>query len=107
MGQSSTCFAEVGYCAMYRLSKASDAPPTRTSLTWMRRPVTALALALLQMYRALVSPFLPSACRFEPTCSRYASQAIERYGALRGGWLALRRLGRCHPFSSPRYDPVP
>jgi len=71
------------------------------------RPATALLLALLRFYRAAISPWLPSACRFQPTCSRYALDAVGRYGALRGGWLALRRLGRCTPFHAAGYDPVP
>jgi len=65
------------------------------------------ALRLIQVYQALVSPGLPPACRFEPSCSRYAYGAIERYGALRGGWLALRRLVRCQPWGGSGYDPVP
>jgi len=66
-----------------------------------------LALALIRLYQATLSPLLPSACRFEPTCSRYAYTAIERFGFFRGGWLALRRLSRCHPFHPGGYDPVP
>ena len=74
---------------------------------WTERPVTRLTLALLDGYRAAISPWLPAACRFEPTCSRYAIEAVERYGAARGMWLALRRLARCQPLSAPGYDPVP
>jgi len=70
-------------------------------------PVTRAALALLRFYRAAVSPWLPPTCRYEPSCSRYALAAVERHGALRGGWLALWRLGRCHPFHAGGYDPVP
>ncbi len=66
---------------------------------------TAL-LALLSFYKALVSPLLPPACRFVPTCSEYAREAIERYGALRGGWMGVRRILRCHPFHAGGYDPV-
>ena len=64
-------------------------------------------LATIRVYQALVSTGLPPACRFEPTCSRYAYTAIERYGALRGGWLAVRRLLRCQPWGGSGYDPVP
>lgn len=67
----------------------------------------ALVLALLRFYKARVSPGLPPACRFTPTCSEYAMEAIERYGVLRGGWLATRRLVSCNPFSRGGYDPVP
>jgi putative membrane protein insertion efficiency factor len=66
-----------------------------------------LLLAGIQLYQWLVAPLLPPACRFEPSCSRYAQQAIRRHGALRGSWLALRRLARCHPFGGCGLDPVP
>jgi putative membrane protein insertion efficiency factor len=64
-------------------------------------------LALLRGYRAFVSPWLPVACRFTPTCSRYASEAVERHGVLRGGALAARRLLRCRPLGGRGEDPVP
>ncbi len=64
-------------------------------------------LAILRFYRRWISPALPPACRFTPTCSEYAYQAIEKYGAARGGWLGLRRLSRCHPWNPGGYDPVP
>ena len=60
----------------------------------------------IRAYRLLISPLLPPACRFTPTCSEYAMQAIEKYGALRGIYLGARRLLRCHPFHSGGYDPV-
>lgn len=60
----------------------------------------------IKLYKLTLSPFLPASCRFTPTCSEYAYQAIERYGVLRGCWLATRRLMRCHPFHSGGYDPV-
>ena len=66
------------------------------------------ALGMLRLYKAALSPYIPSACRFTPTCSEYARDAIERHGALRGAWLAAKRLGRCHPLSrAGGYDPVP
>ena len=67
----------------------------------------ALLLLLLRSYRRWVSPLLAPRCRFAPSCSAYAVEAIARHGAARGSWLALRRLARCHPFSSGGYDPVP
>jgi hypothetical protein len=66
-----------------------------------------LLLWLLRGYKAAVSPYMPGVCRFEPTCSEYAATAIERFGALRGSAMAIRRLGRCHPWRQGGYDPVP
>jgi len=66
-----------------------------------------VATAILDFYKRAISPWLPSACRFEPTCSIYAREAIERYGLARGLALALRRLLRCQPFHSGGFDPVP
>jgi putative membrane protein insertion efficiency factor len=62
---------------------------------------------LVRTYQLLLSPFAGGACRFEPSCSEYAMQAIELHGLVRGLWLALRRVGRCHPLSTPGIDPVP
>ena len=64
-------------------------------------------LAALRFYKAAVSPMLPPACRYTPTCSEYAMEAVERYGVVRGGWLAIKRLFSCHPWSRGGYDPVP
>jgi uncharacterized protein len=61
---------------------------------------------LLLFYKRWVSPWLPSACRFEPTCSEYMRQAVEQYGARRGIWLGVKRLLRCHPLHAGGYDPV-
>jgi putative membrane protein insertion efficiency factor len=68
--------------------------------------VKSLLIALLRFYKLAISPFLPPACRFSPTCSVYAAEAIAKYGALRGTNLAVRRVLRCHPFSAGGYDPV-
>ena len=65
-----------------------------------------VTLQLLRVYKWAVSPMLPPACRFVPSCSEYAMEAVERYGALRGGWMALTRILRCHPFARSGYDPV-
>lgn len=66
-----------------------------------------LAVGSLRAYQSLVSPFLPSACRFAPTCSEYAKLAVVEHGLLRGGALAVSRLARCHPFHPGGYDPPP
>ncbi len=63
-------------------------------------------IGLIRVYQYLISPLFPPSCRFEPTCSNYALQAIERYGILRGMYLAVRRILRCHPFCRGGYDPV-
>jgi putative membrane protein insertion efficiency factor len=67
----------------------------------------AVALAVLRGYKRLISPLLPAACRYTPTCSEYAAEAIEKHGVLRGGTLAVRRLVRCGPWHPGGYDPVP
>jgi uncharacterized protein len=65
-----------------------------------------LVIDILGVYKAAVSPFLPPACRFEPSCSEYARQAVERYGAIKGIWMGFKRLLRCQPFSQGGRDPV-
>jgi putative membrane protein insertion efficiency factor len=68
--------------------------------------VKSVLLFLLTAYKKLLSPLLPPACRFVPTCSEYAYEAVKRHGAWRGSWMGLRRLLRCHPFHPGGYDPV-
>jgi uncharacterized protein len=65
-----------------------------------------VALTFLRFYKRWISPMLPSACRFHPTCSEYMMEAISAHGVLRGVWMGLRRLGRCHPFHEGGFDPV-
>lgn len=73
----------------------------------MRNPLRLAAMSLIRVYQRVISPLFPPSCRFTPTCSNYALQAIERHGVAKGGWLALKRIGRCHPWNPGGYDPVP
>jgi len=73
----------------------------------MKRVVIMLMLGFIRAYQVLVSPFFMASCRFTPSCSHYAREAVMRHGACAGGWLALKRLARCHPFGGSGYDPVP
>ena len=70
---------------------------------WLAKPFVGLA----RLYQVAISPWLGTNCRFQPTCSQYTIEALQRHGLFRGGWLALRRIGRCHPWGSSGYDPVP
>ena len=64
-------------------------------------------LALIRFYRVCISPFTPPSCRYTPTCSAYAAEALRKYGPFKGGWLALKRILSCHPWGGSGYDPVP
>lgn len=66
-----------------------------------------ILIGLIRGYKSLISPVLPPACRFYPTCSEYAMEAIDRFGIFRGGWMAIARILRCHPLHPGGYDPVP
>ncbi len=65
-----------------------------------------MAMALIRFYQLTISKALPPTCRFTPSCSQYGYEAIEKYGLLKGGWMAIRRISRCHPFNPGGYDPV-
>jgi putative membrane protein insertion efficiency factor len=67
----------------------------------------SILVGLVRGYQIFLSPLLPAACRYYPSCSAYAVESLKRYGALRGSWLALKRIGRCHPFHAGGFDPVP
>jgi hypothetical protein len=69
--------------------------------------IAATMVTALTAYHRWISPMLGPACRFEPSCSRYAAEAIRQYGAARGGWLAMKRIARCHPYHQGGFDPVP
>ncbi len=66
-----------------------------------------VVLGLIRLYQRYVSPMTPPSCRYVPTCSQYAVESVSKYGALKGTWLAIRRISRCHPFHEGGYDPVP
>ena len=66
-----------------------------------------ILIALIKLYRYAISPYLAPSCRYTPTCSSYAIEAVSRHGVFRGSWLAIKRIGRCHPWHEAGYDPVP
>ncbi|TDI74885.1 MAG: membrane protein insertion efficiency factor YidD [Bacteroidetes bacterium] len=74
-------------------------------ISFFRQLPTNLFTGLIRFYQAVISPWFPASCRFTPTCSQYAIQAIREYGAFRGGLMALKRIGRCHPWGGGGYDP--
>lgn len=75
--------------------------------TWLRKAAIAPWIGLIRFYQYCISPLTPPSCRYVPTCSQYALEALRRYGLWKGGWLALKRLLRCHPWGGSGYDPVP
>lgn len=66
-----------------------------------------LLVGLIRLYQIGISPYLPKSCRYHPTCSQYGIEALKEYGALKGTWLTIKRISRCHPWSEGGYDPVP
>jgi putative membrane protein insertion efficiency factor len=72
-----------------------------------RKILTYPFILLVRFYQAAISPYLPSSCRYSPTCSHYTVEALQRYGLIRGGWLAIKRISSCHPWGGKGYDPVP
>ncbi|WP_294594492.1 membrane protein insertion efficiency factor YidD [uncultured Rikenella sp.] len=89
-----------------RATSGSDGA-LRRRVGWGRQVAIAPFVFLIRIYRAVISPFLPSSCRFTPTCSAYALEAFRRHGLFRGFYLTVRRLLRCHPWGGSGYDPVP
>lgn len=66
-----------------------------------------ILILLIKFYKAAISPYLPNSCRFHPTCSSYGLEAITKYGAIKGTWLTIKRISKCHPFHKGGFDPVP
>lgn len=73
----------------------------------MGKIAAKLLIALVRFYQGAISPMFPAACRYQPTCSQYAVEALKKHGALKGSWLAAKRIARCHPWGGSGYDPVP
>jgi len=73
----------------------------------MKSIIRLMLVGLIYFYRLFISPLLGTNCRFQPSCSAYAIEAIERHGAVKGSWLTIRRIGKCHPWGKSGYDPVP
>jgi uncharacterized protein len=73
----------------------------------LKQILIAPFVLLIKFYQLFISPFTPATCRYQPTCSHYAKEALEKHGLLKGGWLAVRRIFSCHPFGGSGYDPVP
>ncbi|MEC8836078.1 MAG: membrane protein insertion efficiency factor YidD [Bacteroidota bacterium] len=69
--------------------------------------LTLPVLLLIKIYQLILRPFIPSACRFQPTCSRYSAEALRKHGVFKGSYLMVRRISKCHPWGSSGYDPVP
>src|SRR5512137_1796272 len=78
-----------------------------SALTTARQIPRRVVIGCIRFYQRFISPITPPSCRFYPTCSAYALTSVERFGAARGGWLAVRRVARCHPWSPGGFDPVP
>jgi putative membrane protein insertion efficiency factor len=79
----------------------------QTFLKLFKRLLSGLFIGLIKLYQILLSPILGASCRFTPTCSHYGLQAIQKHGPFKGGWLTLKRIGRCHPWGGHGPDPVP
>ena len=73
----------------------------------LKKIVTYPFILLIRFYQTAISPYTPAACRFSPTCSSYSLEALQIHGLLKGSWLAIKRIGKCHPWGGSGYDPVP
>lgn len=73
----------------------------------MKKSISALFIAMIRGYQKYISPLTPPSCRYLPTCSQYSIEALQKHGLRKGGWLALKRVGSCHPWGGSGYDPVP
>lgn len=73
----------------------------------LKKILTAPFLLLIKIYQIFISPLTPTTCRFQPTCSHYSKEALQKHGLFKGGWLAIQRIFKCHPWGASGYDPVP
>lgn len=73
----------------------------------MKKILVAPFLFLIKIYQSFISPFTPASCRYQPTCSSYTKEALQKHGLFKGGWLSIKRIFSCHPFGGSGYDPVP
>lgn len=94
-------------CVGYYVAPTWRPTVTIATSSWVHLVVKRLCLAAIRGYQRIISPLLPDACIYIPTCSQYAVEAIEKYGVVKGCWLGLMRILRCHPFHAGGYDPVP
>ncbi len=76
-------------------------------MKWVLKILSFPFILLIKIYQKIISPFIGPQCRFTPTCSNYALEAIKKYGIFKGGWLAVKRISKCHPWGGKGYDPVP
>ena len=79
----------------------------RSVLGWIKWGIVKMLLVLVRLYQVLISPYLGANCRYQPTCSRYMQEALQKHGLIKGLRLGLKRIGRCHPWGGHGYDPVP
>lgn len=79
----------------------------KSLVSWLKRSLAAILMLPIKFYQHCISPLKPSCCRYTPTCSEYALQALRKYGPFKGSWLALKRILSCHPWGGNGYDPVP
>lgn len=92
---------------MFRRFAAECPKPLKTGKMNIKEILSAPFILMIKFYRRFISPLTPPSCRFTPTCSQYALEAFTKYGPLKGFWLSLKRILRCHPFGGSGYDPVP
>lgn len=107
MQTTETREAQSPSASMRGVGPKGEATAARAARSPIARGATAVLVGLVVTYQRVVSPWLPNSCRYAPSCSEYAREALHTHGPLRGTWLAMRRIARCHPLGGEGYDPVP